>query len=320
MSAIEQYKSLLSTIGISADIAQANGFRLRPDHVYIPHIGTTGHNQGYRRLPVGSRLLLDGQFSQHAKTKVYFARHATRPKTIIEYIKDYDEPLILCDSILDTIYLQSQLAQSAIQAQCIYIALKHYPKPTDLPLSTITQQKRVWITPHTSTALLDHLRAGGAICHKLRYSSKYTSHVDCVRNGGSLADMMHLSIKSASQTNAQRSLIKTQDKAQDVIQWLTMLPRQVYSLADLHKQLNADTGLQIGKTQLSHILTKHLPQTARRSISVYVPAVSYRAKPTMKAHTLISIRQHDYWQTSSNAQWIAEYEQRFNTKHRIGDR
>ncbi len=317
MNALEQYRSLLAELGISADVAQANGFRLRPDYVYIPHVDNSGRIQTYRRRPVGSSLTLDNQFEQHRATTAYFARHPSRPKAIIEYLRDYSEPLILCESLLDSVYLQSQLAQSGINAQAFYIAHKHYPKPHILQLSTITHQKRIWVTQQTPTELIDHLRAQGAVIHKLKHSKHYADPVQAVRAGESLADMLNLSIKSATYSKKQVMVDKAKADTEQFTQWLTTLPRSVYSLTQLHSQYVHDTDSTIGKLQLSSLIDKLFPVYARRSILVHVPAVQYRRKHTTKAHTLIAIRQPDYWQDSSNAQWIAEYEGRFNTRTRI---
>jgi len=317
MNALEQYRSLLSDLGISADVAQANGFRLRPDYVYIPHVDNSGRIQTYRRRPVGSSLTLDNQFEQHRATTVYYARHPSRPKAIIEYLRDYSEPLILCESLLDSVYLQAQLAQSGINAQAFYIAHKHYPKPHILQLSTITHQKRVWVTQQTPTELIDHLRTQGAVIHKLKHSKHYADPVQAVRAGESLADMLNLSIKSATYSKKQAMIDKAKADTEQFTQWLTTLPRSVYSLTQLHSQYVHDTDSTIGKLQLSSLIDKLFPVFARRSILVHVPAIQYRRKHTTKAHTLIAIRQHDYWQDCSNAQWIAEYEGRFNTRTRI---
>lgn len=318
MSAIDQYRQLLVSLGISADVAQANGWRLRPDHVYIPHAQSNGHQQTYRRRPVGSTLTLDNRYEQHRATSVYFARHPSRNLAILEYLRDYSEPLILCESLLDSVYLQAQLAQSGINAQAIYIAHKHYPKAHILHLSTIEQQKRIWVTQQTPTELIDHLRTQGAIIHKLKHSKHYADPVQAVRAGESLADMLNLSIKSAQYNKQQAMADKAKADTEQFTQWLTTLPRSVYSLTQLHSQYVHDTDSTIGKLQLSSLIDKLFPVYARRSILVHVPAVQYRRKHTTKAHTLIAIRQHDYWKDSSNAQWIAEYEGRFNTRTRIG--
>lgn len=317
MSAIDQYRQLLVSLGISADVAQANGWRLRPDHVYIPHAQSNGHQQTYRRRPVGSTLTLDNRYEQHRATSAYFARHPSRQLAILEYLRDYNEPLILCESLLDSVYLQAQLAQSGINAQAIYIAHRHYPKAHILQLSTITHQKRIWVTQQTPTELIDHLRTQGAIIHKLKHSKHYADPVQAVRAGESLADMLNLSIKSAQYNKQQAMADKAKADTEQFTQWLTTLPRSVYSLTQLHSQYVHDTDSTIGKLQLSSLIDKLFPVYARRSILVHVPAVQYRRKHTTKAHTLIAIRQHDYWQDSSNAQWIAEYEGRFNTRTRI---
>jgi len=318
MNHLDQYKALLSNLAISADVAQANGFRLRPDYVYLPHSDSNGYQQTYRRRGIGSTLSLDGIFEQHHATAVYFARHPARQSTTLDYLQDYSEPLILCESILDSIYLQSQLAQSGIKAQCIYIAHKHYPKHHVLQLSTIEQQKRIWITQQTPTALTDHLRTQGAVIHKLKHNKRYSSPAQAVRAGESLADMMQLSIRSAQRNRQQALADKAASHEQTFTQWLTTLPRQVYALNDLHAQYIHDTQSTIGKRQLSALIDKLLPLYARRAIQIHVPAIAYRRKATTKSLTLVAIRQQDYWQRSTNLQWIAEYEQRYNTRTRIG--
>ncbi len=307
MNHLDQYKALLSSLGISADVAQANGFRLRPDYVYIPHSDSNGHQQTYRRRGIGSTLSLDGVFEQHPATTVYYARHPSRQSTSLDYLRDYSEPLILCESILDSIYLQSQLAQSGIKAQCIYISHKHYPKPHILQLSTIEQQKRIWITQQTPAPLIDHLRTQGAVIHRLKHNKRYASPAQAVRAGESLADMMQLSIRSAQHNRQQSLAIKAEHHEHQFTQWLTTLPRQVYHLNDLHKQYNHDTESAIGKLQLSAIIDKLLPKHARRAILQHVPAIAYRRQHTTKSLTLVAIRQADYWHRRSNEQWIIEY-------------
>jgi len=318
MNAIEQYRALLVELGITADVAQYNGWRLRPDYIHIPHHALRGGIQSYRSAQVASRLLLNGQFEPHRATKLYFSKHPTRPLKPIDYLQDYSEPLILCDNLIDTIYLQSQLAQSAIQAQCVYIKHNHFPKTKDFPLATVEQQKRIYYTRHTSQELINHLRANGAICHALKHSSKHPDALAYVRNGGSIADTLSITVKASNHSNVDVSLNKVQDKAEKVMEWLDTLPRQVYSLTDLHNQFIHYTGIEIGKTQLSRILTNRLPMTSRRLVHEYIPAISWKTKSTMAHHMLIAVRQNDYWQTSTDKQWLAEYRQQYNTKTRIG--
>lgn len=307
----------MTGLGISADVAQFNGWRLRPDHVYIPHVLSDGKPQMYRRRCVGSRMTLSGQMTIHNATTVYFPRHPVRSSSVLDYLKDYSEPLILCDSLIDSIYLQSQVIQSGINAQVVYIRQGHYPKLDVLLLSTIDHQKRVWITRNTSKALTDHLRLQGAICHTLKHSTQYADPVQAIRAGESLAEMMQVSIKASVKDRKQALLAKSMSDDDRFTQWLETLPRQVYKLNDLHSQYVHDTGSTIGKLQLSALIDHLLPATARRAVIQYLQAISYRRKATTQSLTLIAIRQQDYWERCSNAQWLAEYEQRYNTRSRI---
>jgi len=87
MNAIEQYRALLVELGITADVAQYNGWRLRPDYIHIPHHALRGGIQSYRSAQVASRLLLNGQFEPHRATKLYFSKHPTRPLKPIDYLQ-----------------------------------------------------------------------------------------------------------------------------------------------------------------------------------------------------------------------------------------
>lgn len=262
-------------------------------------------------------MTLSCQVTIHKAATVYFPRHPARPSQIIDYLKNYQEPLILCDNLIDSIYLQSQLVQSGINAQVVYIRQGYYPKLDVLVLSTVDYQKRVWITQHTPKALADHLRLQGAICHTLKHSKRYGDPIQALRSGESLAEMMQISIKASVQDRRASILAKTMPESERFTQWLETLPRQVYKLGDLHAQYVHDTESTIGKLQLSTMIDKLLPVYARRAILQHVPAISYRRKATTRSLTLISIRQQDYWHSCSNLQWVAEYEQRYNTRTRI---
>lgn len=262
-------------------------------------------------------MTLSGQVTIHHSTTVYFPRHPVRSSSVLDYLKDYSEPLILCDSLIDSIYLQAQVIQSGINAQVVYIRQGYYPKLDVLLLSTIDHQKRVWITRNTSKALTDHLRLQGAICHTLKHSDQYTDQVQAIRAGESLAEMMQVSIKASVKDRKQALLAKSMSDDDRFTQWLETLPRQVYKLNDLHAQYVHDTGSTIGKLQLSALIDHLLPVTARRAVIQYLQAISYRRKATTQSLTLIAIRQQDYWERCSNAQWLAEYEQRYNTRSRI---
>jgi len=168
MNDIERFRQWLTSIGITADVAAYAGITLKPGYVYIPHLDYSGAVQKWNRRPIYSQVdLTTYALTQHLRTRIYYAHHPLRRLPVLDYLRDTTEPLILLDSLLDSIIMQHYLASSGIAAQCIYLAHKKYPKLHELRINTAEDAKTVYVTRETPKRLTDYLRSIGAIVHTL---------------------------------------------------------------------------------------------------------------------------------------------------------
>jgi len=278
MTLIDDFKSTIRRLSITDDAADDAQMRLAPDGIRLYYTDQLGNRVTYRQRHISALydvLTLD-RLSGDTR-HVYYASH-----------DDTAERLILCANELDAVILQRHARLHDISAQCVYVTAQTVGQ-------LVTAARNIIYDKQLDSSIIDQItryETLSAIRHNLDTTRQY------ILDGHSLRQALQIRHKPQPR----------QQDTTDLQQWLTTLPRSVYTITELHDLYRRDSKSTLSKQALGRQLQQL--DTTRRCIHEYVPAIAYRSVATQRVLHCYAIRDTGKWTRYNTAQWLDELRRR----------